>query len=167
MAGTFDTIFLRCLGNVPGSRVLTGLVRGDHSVVLSRTTEEDGAVWRRGISQSGKNWNLECLGSPPAGVNPGHLFLFGGNDGGVIITPKDQTGGHPQVWHAEQTPSGAFTLENVALRDAGFKNRFLDGRTVQGDVVLSPGTKPPFTGTHWEIIPASFHGDNVAIPVSE
>ena len=75
MAGTFDTITLRCLGNLPGPRFLNGLIRGDHSVVLATSNNEAGTIWRRGLSESGLNWNLRCLGAP--GQDPGNLFLFG------------------------------------------------------------------------------------------
>jgi hypothetical protein len=43
---------------------------------------------------------------------------------------------------------------------------FLDGRTLDGTVGLAPGTDPPFTGTHWEVVdlgelplPADLHFD--------
>jgi hypothetical protein len=45
-------------------------------------------------------------------------------------------------------------------------NRFLDGRTQDGAVILSPHTNPPFTGTLWHLsIP--FGDDFVGIPVDE
>lgn len=165
MAGSFDTITLRCLGNVPGPRFLNGLVQGDHSVVLAATDDDSGTRWRRGQSASGHSWNLKCLGDPPPGVDPGQLFLAGSASGGVLIALASQTpGGTPETWHARPVPGG-FTLENVALRDAGVAARFLDGRTGTGDVGLAPNTDPPFTGTHWEVgFPPNLGDDNPTFP---
>ena len=44
MAGSFDTITLRCMGNLPGPRFLNGYIRGDHSVVLVATNNEAGTT---------------------------------------------------------------------------------------------------------------------------
>ena len=157
MAGTLvDTITLRCLGNVDGPRFLRGLVREDHSVRLVSLSEghSDDTHWERGQSASREFWELQCLGGQPPGVTHTALFLGGGRSGSVLITPASQgPEGKPQIWHAREVPGlpVAFTLESVALRDAGVAARFLDGRTQSGEVGLAPNTDPPFTGTHWEI----------------
>ena len=161
-----DKIFLRCLGNVPGPRFLCGLTQGDHSVVLAEKLGDFGTVWSRHISKSGMSWRLECLGPPPPGVDPGKLFLFGSNSAAVIITPRKPGFDRTQSWHVEEVPGGV-TLENRALRDAGIERRFLDGRTDAADVVLSPNTDPPFTGTHWEIHLADLKDDQGLTPVPE
>jgi hypothetical protein len=153
-----DDVTLRCLGTAPGPRFLRGMMRGDHSVVLVTLKEgqDNDTHWRRDQNSNGHLWTLRCLGNPPPGVDPGFQFIGGSRDGAVIIAPKDQMpDGKPEIWRARPVPgvANAFTLENIALRDVGVANRFLDGRTQNGSVGLAPNTDPPFTGTHWEVVP--------------
>jgi len=152
---TTDQVSLFCLGNPPnppgGLRFLNGLVQADHSVRLIEfiNTLSSSMLWtRRAI---GEFWTLQCDGAPPPGVNPGPLFLAGFASGSVLIVPPSQTpGGRPETWHAGPVPGG-FTLENLALRDAGVAARFLDGRPANGAVGLASNTDPP--STHWLVRP--------------
>jgi hypothetical protein len=158
-----EHVLVSCKGHIPGPRLLTGLVQGDHSVVLSNAFDlTNQQLWARLSSDASsapvQNWFLRALGHPPPGVHPGPLFLSGGADGVVLIVPPSQTGGQPQIWEARLDPNfdpdtGGFnfTIENVALRDAGVAARFLDGRTGDGTVGLAPNTNPPFTGTLWTV----------------
>lgn len=157
MANKADNVTLRCLGDVPGPRFLRGLMRENHGVrlVTAQGGHRGDTVWRRVQSASGRTWTLQCLGAAPAGVDPGSLFLGGTSNGSVLIAVKAQMpDGVPEPWRARPVPGmdGAFTLENVALRDGGIAARFLDGRTQFGAVGLAPNTDPPFTGTRWEVV---------------
>jgi hypothetical protein len=153
-------VTLFCLGTGPGQmRMLSGLTRGDHGVELRefQDLEVHTTSWLRTQSASGHTWTLRCVGLPPPGVDPGHLFLFGGSSGGVIITPV-APGEKIQTWRARPVSGDGFTLENVALRNANIAARFLDGRTQDGSVGLAPNTDPPFTGTHWSVRPITGAG---------
>src|SRR5262249_13581558 len=143
--------------NPPGGlRFLNGLVQGDHSVNLAEfiNTLSNSMLWtRRAI---GEFWTLQCDGAPPPGVDPGPLFLAGSSGGSVLIVPRSQTpGGRPETWLAGPV-TGGFTLENLALRDAGVAARFLDGRPANGAVGLASITDPP--STHWFVRPFQITG---------
>jgi hypothetical protein len=157
-----NNVLVSCQGTIPGPRLLTGRVQGDHRVVLTPAFDvTNQQLWARSTSDDSlapiQNWFLRCLGHPPPGVDPGPLFLAGSRQGSVLIVPPSQTpGGRPEIWEARRAGGDVFnfTLENVALRDAGVAARFLDGRTATGTVGLAPNTNPPFTGTLWRVVPA-------------
>jgi hypothetical protein len=147
-----DQIHLECLGDQPGPRWLDGRTQ-DGTVGLAPNTQPpySGTLWRVSVlSDYFNNYAFYCEGTGTGNAR----YLDGRTqDGTVGLAPggEQYTGAE---WHlttdcANNPNNCGYYLycKGTGPGDA----RYLDGRTGAGDVVLSPTTNKPFTGTRWWI----------------
>ena len=142
-----NNVSLKCLGTVNGPRFLDGRT-ANSSVGLAKalTKEFSGTKWRV-TGGGGKNIALRCMGT-----HPGPPWLDGRTQNGTVgLAPGTAAPYSGTRW--EIVPMDAGNPNIVALKCLGAVEgpRFLDGRTMDGTVVLSKSTDPPFTGTRWEV----------------
>jgi len=150
-----DQIHLECLGDKPGPRWLDGRTQ-DGTVGLAPNTQPPytGTLWTVSVLSDYFNYYAFYC----EGTGPGDARLLDGRtqDRTVGLAPNTQPPYTGTKWHlttniADQ-PNPDFAgyflyCEGTGPGDA----RWLDGRTDAGDVVLSPTTNKPFTGTRWWI----------------
>jgi len=107
---------------------------------------------------------LKCLGEAP-----GPRYLDGRTANGTVgLAPHTNPPYSGTRWNLGAVDEVSTTTGNkgwyyyLYCKGTGPGDaRYLDGRTVVGDVVLSPHLGKPFTGTHWQIdlVPVDKYGD--------
>jgi hypothetical protein len=148
-------------GGVAGARTLSrrqalGLVGGS-LVGASLLSFGLAAPAKADISGIGHNEiiTLKCLGD-----KPGPRYLDGRTQNGTVgLAPNTNPPFTGTKWRVEYVDPSAgvdkdWVYNHIFLRCEGTgpgDARYLDGRTDAGDVVLSPNTNNPFTGTRWWI----------------
>jgi hypothetical protein len=150
-----DIITLKCLGDKPGPRYLDGRTHNGTVGLAPHTNPPyTGTKWRVNYVSDYFNYiALHCEGTGPGDAR----WLDGRTqDRTVGLAPNTNPPYTGTKWHLttniRNQPNPDFAgyflyCEGTGPGDA----RYLDGRTDAGDVVLSPTTNNPFTGTRWWI----------------
>ena len=146
-----DIITLKCLGDKPGPRYLDGRTHNGTVGLAPHTNPPyTGTRWRViYVSDYFNEILLRCEGK-----EPGPRLLDGRtHDGTVGLAPTSEEPYSGTRWklttNARNQPDYAGYFLYCKGKEPG--PRYLDGRTDAGDVVLSPTTNKPFTGTRWSI----------------
>jgi hypothetical protein len=98
-----------------------------------------------GEEEASLGLSLEGVTGPRRYSRRQALGLLGGSLAGLTLLS-------PTKSHATEVPFR--DRDHIALECMGHLpgNRWLDGRTQDGTVGLAPHTKPPFTGTRWQVV---------------
>ena len=146
---TGNIVSFRCLGDIPGPRYLDGrTANGTVGLAPNLGSHFTGTKWL--VVRAGDGVvALKCLGNIE-----GPRWLDGrtadGTTGLAPNTNKPFTGTRWQVVHVDNNNPDIVELKCLGDIEGP---TWLDGRTADGSVGLAPMTRPPFTGTKWEVFP--------------
>jgi hypothetical protein len=157
-----DYITLECLGDKPGPRYLDGRTHNGTVGLAPHTNPPfTGTRWRvhylKPSADNQEYWIYDHIFLYCEGTGPGdYRYLDGRTHNGTVgLAPHTNPPYTGTRWHLTtnsrnvQNPNAAGYFLECLGEEPG--PRWLDGRTDNGDVVLSPTRSAPYTGTRWWI----------------